>query len=67
MATDCETGEQVELRLRTTSVAGQGSFGVVVRAEMSQGGSGIVALKRTKQDRRFKVRFLGPLFRALVA
>ncbi|GAA5828091.1 hypothetical protein JCM3770_000865 [Rhodotorula araucariae] len=56
IATDRETGEHVQLSYRKTAVAGHGSFGVVARAELVEGGTGVVALKRTKQDRRFKNR-----------
>ncbi|BGP16471.1 hypothetical protein JCM10213_007923 [Rhodosporidiobolus nylandii] len=55
-ATEVETGKKVEITFQQTAVAGNGSFGVVVRAELLQGGTGVVALKRTKQDRRFKNR-----------
>ncbi|GAA5875700.1 hypothetical protein JCM1840_003179 [Sporobolomyces johnsonii] len=55
-ATDVATGKTVELSYRHTAVAGHGSFGVVVRAELLEGGQGVVALKRTRQDRKFKNR-----------
>lgn len=53
-----EKGETVDLAYTNCSVTGHGSFGVVMRAELVQGGEGVVALKRTRQDRRFKVRFV---------
>ncbi|GAA5991204.1 hypothetical protein JCM11641_001619 [Rhodosporidiobolus odoratus] len=56
VATDVSTNKKVEITYVQTAVAGNGSFGVVVRAELLKGGSGVVALKRTKQDRRFKNR-----------
>ncbi|GAA5886167.1 hypothetical protein JCM6882_004286 [Rhodosporidiobolus microsporus] len=55
-ATEVATGKKVEITYQQTAVAGNGSFGVVVRAKLLKGGTGIVALKRTKQDRRFKNR-----------
>lgn len=53
-ATD-EMGETVDLAYTNCSVTGHGSFGVVMRAELVKGGKGVVALKRTRQDRKFKV------------
>ncbi|GAA5842234.1 hypothetical protein JCM11251_006754 [Rhodosporidiobolus azoricus] len=55
-AIEVATGKQVEITYQQTAVAGNGSFGVVVRAKLLEGGTGVVALKRTKQDRRFKNR-----------
>ncbi|CEQ39649.1 SPOSA6832_01182 [Sporobolomyces salmonicolor] len=55
-ATDVATGKTIDLSYRHTAVAGHGSFGVVVRAELVKGGQGVVALKRTRQDRKFKNR-----------
>ncbi|BGP40201.1 regulator of ime2 [Rhodotorula kratochvilovae] len=55
-ATARDSGEEVTLSYRQTAVAGHGSFGVVAKAELVKGAMGIVALKRTKQDRRFKNR-----------
>ncbi|GAA5970219.1 hypothetical protein JCM21900_000829 [Sporobolomyces salmonicolor] len=55
-ATDVATGKTIDLSYRHTAVAGHGSFGVVVRAELVEGGQGVVALKRTRQDRKFKNR-----------
>ena len=40
---------------KALEISGHGSFGVVLKAELVSGGSGIVALKRCKQDRRYKV------------
>ncbi|GAA6038231.1 hypothetical protein JCM8097_005805 [Rhodosporidiobolus ruineniae] len=57
-ATEVETGHRVEIAYQQTAIAGNGSFGVVVCAELLEGGTGLVALKRTKQDRRFKNREL---------
>lgn len=62
-ATRRDTGNQVTLAYRILGEAGHGSFGVVFKAELLQGGTGLVAIKRTKQDQRFKVRLssrLGP-------
>ncbi|GAA6001373.1 hypothetical protein JCM10207_006631 [Rhodosporidiobolus poonsookiae] len=56
LATDVATGTKHEITLKQTSICGNGSFGVVVKAELVKGGTGVVALKRTKQDRRFKNR-----------
>ncbi|GAA5850667.1 hypothetical protein JCM8547_001949 [Rhodosporidiobolus lusitaniae] len=56
VATEVATRKKVELTYQQQAVAGNGSFGVVVRAQLLSGGSGVVALKRTKQDRRFKNR-----------
>lgn len=55
-ATRPVTGDRVTIAYRRLGDAGHGSFGVVIKAELLQGGSGVVAIKRTKQDRRFKVR-----------
>ncbi|KAI5480776.1 protein serine/threonine kinase [Pseudohyphozyma bogoriensis] len=57
-ATDASTGESVTLKYQELGVSGHGSFGVVVKAKLVAGGAGIVALKRTKQDKRFKNREL---------
>lgn len=35
--------------------AGKGSFGVVRSADLIEGGTGIIAIKRTRQDSRYKV------------
>lgn len=47
--------EEVEISYTNCTVSGHGSFGVVIKADLIKGGSGSVALKRTKIDRRFKV------------
>ncbi|ORY89358.1 hypothetical protein BCR35DRAFT_350358 [Leucosporidium creatinivorum] len=57
-ALDAATDEKVHLAYTNVSVAGHGSFGVVVSAELVEGGEGKVALKRTRQDRKFKNREL---------
>ncbi|GAA5856977.1 hypothetical protein JCM9279_000520 [Rhodotorula babjevae] len=57
-ATRRDTGDQVTLAYRIVGEAGHGSFGIVRKAELLQGGTGVVAIKRTKQDRRFKNREL---------
>ncbi|GAA5908679.1 hypothetical protein JCM8208_002185 [Rhodotorula glutinis] len=57
-ATSCDSGHQVTLSYRVVGEAGHGSFGVVHKAELLQGGTGVVAIKRTKQDKRFKNREL---------
>ncbi|GAA5822682.1 hypothetical protein JCM10212_000214 [Sporobolomyces blumeae] len=58
VATDLKTGQHVELAYRVLGTAGQGSFGVVSRVELVAGGTGVYALKQTRQDRRFKNREL---------
>ncbi|KAM0753160.1 hypothetical protein T439DRAFT_333061 [Meredithblackwellia eburnea MCA 4105] len=57
-ATDAATGKKVQLRWKPISVSGHGSFGVVLQAKLLAGGEGIVAMKKTKQDRRYKNREL---------
>ncbi|BGP32246.1 hypothetical protein JCM10296v2_004027 [Rhodotorula toruloides] len=58
VATDASTNKQVELVFVHTAAAGHGSFGVVFRGELVRGGHGVVAFKRTRQDKRFKNREL---------
>lgn len=47
--------EEVEISYTNCTVSGHGSFGVVIKADLIKGGTGCVALKRTKIDRKFKV------------
>ncbi|PRQ71414.1 hypothetical protein AAT19DRAFT_10272, partial [Rhodotorula toruloides] len=58
VATDASNNKQVELAFVHTAAAGHGSFGVVFRGELVRGGHGVVAFKRTRQDKRFKNREL---------
>ncbi|BGO91550.1 hypothetical protein NBRC10512_003210 [Rhodotorula toruloides] len=58
VATDAATNKQVELAFVHTAAAGHGSFSVVFRGELVRGGHGVVAFKRTRQDKRFKNREL---------
>ncbi|GEM09746.1 hypothetical protein Rt10032_c09g3763 [Rhodotorula toruloides] len=55
VAKNASTNKQVELAFVHTAAAGHGSFGVVFRGELVRGGHGVVAFKRTRQDKRFKV------------
>lgn len=59
-ATEVESGQTVELEYVVLSECGHGSFGVVRKCQLRGpvGGGGVVALKRTKQERKFKVGFL---------
>ncbi|KPV74606.1 uncharacterized protein RHOBADRAFT_44122 [Rhodotorula graminis WP1] len=58
-ATRRGTGDQVTLAYRIVGEAGHGSFGVVLKAELLQGGgTDVVAIKRVKQDERSKNREL---------
>lgn len=58
-ATEVDTKRKVTISYRAVEISGHGSFGVVLKAQLVGGGSGVVALKRTKQDRRYKVRLRG--------
>ncbi|KDE09254.1 CMGC/GSK protein kinase [Microbotryum lychnidis-dioicae p1A1 Lamole] len=57
-ATSVQTGQKTRLQYTDCKISGHGSFGVVVAARLIDGDVGRVALKRTKQDRRFKNREL---------
>ena len=59
-ATDAATGETVRLTWTHAAAVGEGSFGKVLRVELCGDKPGtkgaVVAIKKTKQDRRYKVR-----------
>ncbi|GAA5883574.1 hypothetical protein JCM3774_002849 [Rhodotorula dairenensis] len=56
---DADSGWSLQIVYAEREVIGKGSFGVVMRTELysdTEQGTGVVALKRTRQDRRFKCR-----------
>lgn len=56
---EADSGRSVQITFLETHVVGQGSFGTVTRAELlgeTEEERGVVALKRTRQDKRFKCR-----------
>ncbi|GAA5983562.1 hypothetical protein JCM10908_000336 [Rhodotorula pacifica] len=56
---EADSGRSVQLVFIETNCVGEGSFGVVNRAELysdNEQETGVVALKRTRQDKRFKCR-----------
>lgn len=54
-----ESDERLTIVYTNVVACGHGSFGTVVKAEIIGGGQrGLIAIKRTKQDRRFKNREL---------
>lgn len=58
-ARDADSGRSIQIVYVESEVVGQGSFGIVLRAELysdTEQGASVVALKRTKQDKRYKCR-----------
>ena len=56
---DADSGRSVQLVFSETHVVGEGSFGIVTCAQLYSNNEherGVVALKRTRQDKRFKCR-----------
>ncbi|KWU46945.1 kinase-like protein [Rhodotorula sp. JG-1b] len=56
---DADSGRSVQLVFSETHVVGEGSFGIVTCAQLysdNEHERGVVALKRTRQDKRFKCR-----------
>ena len=56
---DADSGRSVQLVFSETHVVGEGSFGIVTCAQLYRNNEherGVVALKRTRQDKRFKCR-----------
>jgi glycogen synthase kinase 3 beta len=57
IATDSRSGESIELSYYDWKPVGNGSFGVVFEATLSETNER-VAVKKVLQDKRFKVHFL---------